>query len=371
MQKGKFNIIYDSQWGSTGKGNISTFLAKRYNVTHASTTNLPNAGHTAIIGNPQNQYKFVSKILPACCVLNRTSKFIKAFIGPTAGFTLEQFFLELRQCNSGHENVFIHPRAMVVQDKHRHEESTTTKHIASTMQGAGAVRAEKLMRKEGIKLVRDYEELEEFVVRDTPTAPFALMVHRDIESGACWLHEGSQGFSLGINHGSHYPKSTSRECTPMQMAADMGVPHHMIGDVYMVMRPFPIRVGHVKEGDKIIGHSGGCYEDHEETSWEEITKNAGAPPEIANGELTTVTKRLRRVFTTSWDQIKLAAKIGGATKIALNFANYIDWSCYATNDERYLSDKVLAFIEQVEDRTGLPVSVVGTGPNSEHHVFER
>jgi adenylosuccinate synthase len=58
--------------------------------------------------------------------------------------------------------------------------------------------------------------------------------------------------------------------------------------------------------------------------------------------------------------------VNGATKIALNFANYVDWSCYGKNNWDELGDKVHSFIAKVEDAAGVRVELVGTGPSVEH-----
>ena len=88
-----------------------------------------------------------------------------------------------------------------------------------------------------------------------------------------------------------------------------------------------------------------------------------------SGELTTVTKRLRRVFSFSEEQLIQAAVVNGATKIALNFANYVDWSCYGINEYDRLTTKVLDFIKRCEDAAQIPVTVVGTGPQNNHVCF--
>ena len=89
---------------------------------------------------------------------------------------------------------------------------------------------------------------------------------------------------------------------------------------------------------------------------------SGCPNDLTKTELTTVTGRLRRVFTYSKRQIQEACIINGVTKLAFNFANYIDWSCYGCNDFNALPTKVLDFIKMVEDDTSTPVAIVGTGP---------
>lgn len=367
MQFGKFNLVIDTQWGSCGKGLIASYLAKAYNAEVASTNNLPNAGHTVVLGNGS---KFVSKILPVSLFLNTIGQDVRAYIGPGAGFFLEQLYKEMDECNVLPKQIRIHPRAMVVTSDHaaleRGERSGQgTKHIASTMQGSGAVQAEKLMRGRNVKLARDYSELKDMISDN-----WIEEVHKTLDE-SMWLHEGSQGFSLGVNHGSHYPQCTSRECTTARELMDMGLSPQQTGDVYAVLRPFPIRVGNVVENGQQVGYSGDCYPDQREMSWSAVKEFAGYPNNYDLKEMTTVTKRLRRVFSFSMEQVRYACMVNGATKLALNFANYLDYSCYGTSGEdiEQLPDKVRGFIDELESALNIPVIIVGTGP-SVSHVWE-
>jgi adenylosuccinate synthase len=226
------------------------------------------------------------------------------------------------------------------------------------MQGCGAFLADKIMRGPDVKLARDYPQLEKYLPSDF--LPTKLL--DSLDEGKTILHEGSQGFSLDVNHGSHYPQCTSRQCTALQSVADLGLPHQVIGDVYLVVRPYPIRVGNVVEDGQTVGHSGGCYSDNAEIDWKTVAERCGAPEEVMAGELTTVTKRLRRVFEWSDIQFAQAIAVNGANKIALNFANYIDWACYGKNDWNDLGSKIHDWIKKLEDKHYVEVALVGTGP---------
>jgi adenylosuccinate synthase len=363
MKKDSINFVVDGQWGSCGKGLIAGYLAQHHKVSIASTNNLPNAGHTVIL---EDGSTFISKILPCSAFLNTNGQKVVSLIGPGAGFSIPRLQAEMEMCGIGPELVRIHPRAMVVTEKHAEIErgAQGTKHIASTMQGSGSARAEKIMRGANVKLARDFPELESMV----ETNWLKYVAKEGLLDNSIWLHEGSQGFSLGMNHGSHYPFCTSRECTVARELTDLGMPPEATGEVYLVIRPFPIRVGNVIEDGKQVGYSGDVYEDQTELSWAEIKEMSGYPEDYDLKEMTTVTKRLRRVFTFSMDQVLMAAFVNGATKIALNFANYLDYSCYGTNgnDVRKLPDKVRGFISELENRMRIPVSIVGTGPSVDH-----
>ena len=80
----------------------------------------------------------------------------------------------------------------------------------------------------------------------------------------------------------------------------------MLSQIIGTCRTLPIRVG---------GTSGDCYPDQEELTWDAL----GIEP-----ELTTVTKRVRRIFTYSRMQIEEACWWCEPDLIFLNFANYVD-----------------------------------------------
>lgn len=351
LQSGKMNFVVDGQFGSTGKGLIASYLARKYDVKHVASCNLPNAGHTAVNEKGED---YISKAMPVCGILNKWyDQNVELWLGPTGGFTIDRLFYELKECcmNTKRDmpRIHIHPRCGVVTEAHAEQEGIATKHIASTMQGSGSMLAEKVMRGSNVRLARDYAELKPYV-----DFVFEDNVHMKLDMKNTFLFEGAQGFSLGINHGHSYPTCTSRECTALQGAADMGINASQIGEVIMVIRPYPIRVGNVIENNEQVGYSGDWYPDSVETSFEEIN---------APIELTTVTKRPRRIATFSWIEVVRAAKINGATQIALNFANQLDPSCFGGGDP---NQSVVAFINEVENKTGLPVTLVGTGPRIDH-----
>lgn len=389
MKLHHFNVVTDGQWGSCGKGLITTALAAKYRPELLSTTNMANAGHTCVWSDGK---KFIAKALPSASVLRQWLPDYTPItvVGPTAAFNLDQMLDEIQTCGANYLLV-IHPRAGVITDEHKTRESDVggTKHIASTMQGCGTFLSDKIMRKADLKLARDYEVLSGHmadhlplklttniltkfpqVLDDLTGLSLPMMLSRLMRAYDCTiLHEGSQGFSLDISHGSHYPQCTSRGTTAVQNLADMGLPVTLLGDVYLVIRPYPIRVGNVIEDGKTVGYSGDCYPDHKELTWKDVAEAANAPEEVMRGELTTVTKRLRRVFSLSKIQLVEAASINGATKIALNFANYIDWAAMGKSNYDELPKKVLDFIKMVEDWVGIPVTIVGTGPQNDHVCF--
>lgn len=406
MQFSKFNVVTDGQWGSCGKGLIATAVADKFKPEVISTTNMANAGHTAV---NEDGREFIAKAIPSGAALNLWRDDYDPFIivGSSAAFHLDKLLEEIHHCDV-QDRFIVHDRAGVITSEHQNAENDLqkgTKHIASTMQGCGAFLSDKVMRRKTLKLARDYKQLTPYLAsrfsqinqktpirfqnpemrglensqsQDIFPSPqegnnnrqaLPLILKDLLSNGGSIIHEGSQGFSLDVNHGSHYPQCTSRGTTAVQNLADMGLAANDMGDVYLVIRPYPIRVGNVIENDQMVGYSGDAYPGQNELKWSDVASMAGAPPEVMAGELTTVTKRLRRVFEFSEQQLLEAVVSNGATRIALNFANYIDWSCYGVGDWDELPAKVIDFINKIEDIAQVPVTVVGTGPQNNHVCF--
>lgn len=402
MIEGKFNIILDAFWGSSGKGKTSAWLADRYGVTHVSSSNYPNAGHTAAFADGT---KFVAKAIPTAAILSKVNGMgMKCFVSPGSGFGWEQLVKEW--AISGRPEMLIHSRSSVVTDDHKRREAEgpeSTKHLASTMQGSGTAIADKVLRKADVPLAGTHE-LEHVVRHLYLTSPavrdalgdsdgvvagflervrvvspwdFRVMTHSAIESGLTWLHEGSQGYALSIDHGSHYPNCTSRNCTVQAAMDHMAVPPSMVGDVYLNLRTFPIRVGNVVENGVQMGYSGDFYPDCQELTWEQVAAQSGMPPHeaavLAERERTTVTKRVRRVSTFSFDALKDAVRVNGVTKLALNFVQYLDWADNGVKGEAEafgrLSRKTREFVDRIEAVANLPVVLIGTGALHDEMIF--
>ena len=371
MQRGKLNLVVDGFHGSSGKGKIATYLADRDKPPFLLSTNMPNAGHTAVKG----QVTFISKVLPTPACLNSPAYLPKLVLGGSSSFFLDRLFLEIEQCELDPRQVLIHPRAGVVLPEHAARERDTLdgpKSVASTMQGCATFMSDKILRRPGVKLAKDYRELQHMIF-DGNLPVFLTNV---LNAGETALGEVSQGIGLDILHGSHYPNCTSRSCTPMQFLSDFGLTHKHVGDIYLNIRPFPIRVGNVVEDGKTVGYSGDFYEDAKEITWQELGTRAGMPQEeidkLLTNEMTTVTKRLRRVFEFSEEGLINAVVVSGANKISLNFAQYIDWGAAGLKGGpeafELLPERVKAFVKRIEDRTGIPVTLIGTGPRNEEII---
>lgn len=290
-------LVVDGQFGSTGKGLLSSLIAD-YGIdtgllTHVTSNAGPNSGHTAYV-----PHKVMTQQLPIATVMAVVRQCrVKTTLNAGAVIDPNILLYEHANHNVGILDLSIHPKAAVIGQVDRDAEAQgSVAAIASTGKGVGSAIARKVLRQNNVA-ERD-ERLAHLV---SPPDPWDWSVSKV-------MVEVSQGFSLGINQ-RFYPYSTSRECTVQQAIADANIPARRVQKVAACYRTFPIRVGNTEQGNSGIG-----YWDQKETSWEEL----GLEPEF-----TSVTKRKRRVFTWSWTQFIDSLQANEPDLVFINFAQYI------------------------------------------------
>ena len=294
------DVIVDLQYGSTGKGLIAGYLGVVGNYDMVINANMPNAGHTYI---DMAGRTMVHKVLPSgVCGANVKN----VMIGPGSVFSVDQLVQELWKLDGfGYYrwDLWIHENATVLLPAHFDAEQGDDRlaSIGSTKQGSAAAMIQKIMRNP----IRN--PTAGALLRSHPQFGGCLLSQKDwlakIVTADEILLEGAQGYSLGINAG-FYPYCTSRDCTPARFMADCGVPLPYLRRVIGTARMHPIRVA---------GDSGGCYSDQKEIQWSDLGVQA---------EFTTVTKKMRRVFTWSERQMEEAIHACQPDHIFLNFCNY-------------------------------------------------
>ena len=340
---GSVSVLIDGGFGSSGKGLVAGAIAASQNIDVAAASCSPNAGHTCYVGDR----KVVAFHLPMAAAINP-----KCGLYLCAGSIIRPKVLlrEVEELNIDPARLTISPRAVIVKDSDVDEEKDPTSaqtKLGSTREGVGVALAHKVKRTttgDGIThLAVDEPSLKGFVV-DHP-----LDVEGICDVGGRVFLEIPQGLGLGVNSGLAYPFCTSREISISQALSDLQVHPRFLGAVTMVMRTYPIRVGNIASDDGYqIGYSGPFYPDSEETSWDEI----GVPE-----ELTTVTKRVRRVAKFSTAQYQWALKKCRPDVVVLNFVNYLK------SDAEFSGLLGRMINEETLPMTGLsPSHVFGLGP---------
>lgn len=312
IQRGKMSFILGGQFGSEGKGAASAWaineLAKAGRAFDIITTNAGvQSGHTSI----HEGKKRVLFHLPTAALMSR-----EGVVYLNAGSIIDPDVLAHELSDNTDFNLrrlVIHPDTAVVtkecRDAEMANDSAQTK-IASTRKGVGQALARKVLRSGLTAGAHPY--LSSFARR--------LDLNEYLGRGMSILAEVPQGVSLSLN-GGFYPHTTSRDCTVAQAASDAGIHPHFVGQTMLVLRTFPIRVGNIMEykdalvrDNNTFGYSGGVYPDQHEISFADLGVEA---------EITTVTKRVRRIFTWSDQQVIEAIRISRPSVIFLSFCDYL------------------------------------------------
>jgi len=293
-QSGAYFVV-DGQFGSTGKGVIAAALGREFGDRANVVTNNagPNSGHTHY---DRDDRKVVLKQMPSFSAAAEDwwSLFTRQVTYLNAGAVINPERLADDADTTGIMPI-VDPHAAVIRPESMQSDEQTVRSVASTGQGVGPALAAKLSRDR------------EAVMESLPTSHKWHVDRFPIMRDDRVFVEVSQGYSLGINSG-FYPYCTARECSVQQAMSDARIPVSMFRRCILSVRTYPIRVGNTE------GSSGPCYDDQHEINWDDI----GVEPEY-----TTVTGRMRRVFTWSNRQFQEAVRHNDADIIFLNFLNYL------------------------------------------------
>src|SRR5436190_17117208 len=139
----KIDLCIDLQYGSTGKGLITGYLAKRGDYDTAICAYGTNAGHRYVDGD----LEVMVQQLPMAGVVSKTVKTI--LIGPGAvihASTLQSETRRYADLLQG-KKILIHPHACVVEDYHANYEINDKRtKIGSTAKGVGEALIERIRR---------------------------------------------------------------------------------------------------------------------------------------------------------------------------------------------------------------------------------
>ena len=288
-------VLVDGQFGSTGKGLAEQCLALMFGsrVTHVTTNAGPNSGHTTY--DHDTGGKIITKQIPSfSTTLARLNRQPQLILNAGALVDPDILLAELRAFPG--IRLQVHPHAAAILPEHKEAPISSILQVASTNKGTGPALAAKVLR-EKFAVVEHRHEF-----RRIPQSAANWNWDRH-----CVFVSTAQGFSLGLNSG-FYPYTTCRECTVQQALADASIPARRLRKVIATYRTYPIRVGNTQAGS-----SGPGYPDQIELDWATL----GVEPET-----TTVTGRVRRVFTWSDIQFTQSIQANEPDAFFLNFINY-------------------------------------------------
>jgi len=319
-------VVVCGFFGDTGKGKIISYLALKDKVSVTARAGVgPNAGHTVVYGD--KTYKM--RMLPSAFVNEKC----RLLIGPGVLINPEVLLSEVELTGSA-DRTGVDPQCAIIEPRHieADRKGYLSAEIKTTGTGTGPCNAERALR--SVKLARDIPELKRFIV------DVALEVNSAIERGENVLIEGTQGTFLSLYHGT-YPYCTSKDVTASSACSDVGVGPKKVNEVLIVFKAYTTRVG------------GGPLPD--EISWEEAEKRGWA-------EIASVTGRRRRAAPFHFGLAKRAVMLNSATQAAVTKIDAVFPDCRGVKSFEKLSKEAKKFVEKIEKELGIPVTLLGTGP---------
>jgi len=317
-------VIVGGFFGDEGKGKIVSYLALKDNPSIVVRGGAgPNAGHT--IADGDKVYKV--RMLPSG-FLNKSSK---VMIGPGVVINPTILLKEIEDFGvSG--RAFVDQRCGIIEETHVERDSMLKDTIGSTGSGTGPANADRAMRT--LKLAKDIDSLSAYL-EDVPTA-----VNQALDENKGVLVEGTQGTYLSLWHGT-YPYVTSKDVTASGICSDIGLGPKKVDEVMVVFKSYVTRVG------------AGPLEN--ELASDTISKKGWS-------EWGTVTGRQRRAAEFSFSLAKKAIMLNSATQIAITKLDVLFPSCAHKTSYESLDGEAKSFIKNIEDKLGVPVTLIGTGP---------
>jgi adenylosuccinate synthase len=320
-------VIVGAFWGDEGKGKIISYLSLKDKLDFCVRTGSVNAAHTVWMeGN-----RYALHMVPAA-FLNQKCRLL---IGAGANVHVVKFLEEV-ELTKVKDRIGVDQQTSIIEEKHSVQDKTSAhlKGLGTTGWGVGPALEERARRT--AKLAKDIPELQPYL------ADVATEINEGIDSGKKVLLEGTQGFMLSLFYGT-YPYVTGRDTGAAAICSEAGVGPTRVDDVLIVYKSFITRVG----TGPLLGEI--TKEEAKNRGWFETAAGTG---------------RDRRSAPFDFELAKKAAKINGATQAAVTKLDCMFPKCQGAKKFDAFPTDAKQFIKEVENKTGLPVVLIGTGPEA-------
>lgn len=418
-------VIIGTQWGDEGKGKIVDLLAEDADlVVRFQGGN--NAGHTMVVANEQ----IICHLVPSGILQGKTCLIGNGLVVDPAVLLNEIDYLSGKGIDCGPDKLLLSERAQVIMPYHKgidvgRERKKGKDKIGTTGRGIGPAYEDKATRR-GVRLVdlvdRDaFQEkldavlpeknqyLESFLGEDTVSAeeivseyaayakrlaPYvcnvSLVIYKAVQAQRQVLFEGAQGTHLDIDHGT-YPFVTSSNTVSGSACCGAGVGPNAIDAVMGIAKAYTTRVGAGPFPSELFNATG------------DFIQEKGA-------EFGATTGRRRRCGWLDTVLLNNAVRLNGLTGLAITKIDVLGGmpelkicTAYQYKGKKLAafpaSLKVLeecepvyetlpgwqedisgsqchddlpantrAYLERVEELTGVPVQIVSVGPGREQTI---
>lgn len=329
-------VVVGGFFGDEGKGKLVSYLALKDEPAITVRAGVgPNAGHRV-------RYKgkeYGLRMVPCGFVCSGSRLLIGPGVLVNPVVLLEE--IELTDVAS---RIGVDKQCAIIEQGHIDEEKRSahlSQKIGTTKTGVGVCQAERAYRR--VKLAEEIPELARYVA-DVPNE-----IHSALGEDKDVLVEGSQGTYLSLYHGT-YPYCTAKDVCAAALCSDVGIGPTAVDNVMIVFKAFVTRVGEGPLKGELPG------EEAERRGWTEYG---------------TVTGRPRRAAPFDYDLARRAVMLNGATQIALTKLDVAFPECKEARDFTTLPEEARELVAKVEAETGIPITIISTGPSAEDTIDRR
>jgi len=327
-------VVVGGQYGDEGKGKIVSYLAHTDKPAIAVRGGVgPNAGHTVV----KDGVSYKLRMLPSAV----TTPGVRLMIG--AGVVINPRILIDEIERFAVKDILVDRQCGIIEEDHlnRDRGGHLSEKIGTTGTGTGPANADRALRI--ARVAAQVPELEGYL------GDVAAHVNEAAASGRLVLVEGTQGTFLSLYHGT-YPYVTSKDITASGICADVGIGPKMVDEVCLVLKSYVTRVG----GGPLKGEI--PVEEAASRGWLEVA---------------TVTGRTRRSAPFDYDLARRAVMLNSATCIALTKLDVVFPAAKGMTSFDDLPQEAKNFIRNIEEKTKIPVSIIGTGPELREVIDRR
>jgi len=420
----KVDVLLGLQWGDEGKGKVVDVLTPHYDLITRFQGG-PNAGHTLEF----NGIKQVLHTIPSG--IFRENKI--NIIGNGVVLDPSVFKKEIESISrNGFDltnKLFISKKAHLILPTHRlidaaSESAKGDTKIGSTLKGIGPTYRDKIGRdglrvgdllenfeskyqirkNQHIQLLEtlyqyDYkEQLEKMetewfdaisVLKEFPFIDSENYINKALAEGKSIIAEGAQGTMLDIDFGS-YPFVTSSNTICAGACTGLGLAPQKIGKVFGIFKAYCTRVGMGPFPTELFDETG----DQLRKCGNEFGSTTGRPRRcgwldlvalnysiMINGATDLI--MMKADVMDDFDIIKVCTgyKINGEITTdfpyELNenvepvFTELPGWKCDLTKitSESEFPENLKSYIKFIEDKTGVPITIVSVGPNRQQTII--
>jgi adenylosuccinate synthase len=261
----------------------------------------------------------------------------RLIISAGANVHIGQFQKEMELTKADPKMMGIDQNASIIEAKHSEQDkaSAVNKGIGTTGWGVGPALEERVRRT--AKLAKDMPELKQYLCDGIQE------VNDGLDEGKSVILEGTQGFMLSLFLSGGYPYVTGRDTGASAIASEAGVGPTRVDDVIIVYKSFITRVGAGPLPGEI------SKEEALKRNWFETAAGTG---------------RDRRSAPFDFELAKKTARINGATQAAMTKLDVLFPAIKGARKFEDMTKEAKDFIKEVEKRTGVPVTLIGTGPEA-------